>query len=77
MYVRMFWSYLPTFAQLETLLIGNPNKLWEKTADGDESHVYRYMNVWGSGGAHSTYFKIVDEIIKYNKYKAKTKLCNV
>ena len=56
-------SYLPTFAQLETLLIGNPNKLWEKTADGDESHVYRYMNVWGSGGAHSTYFKKIDEII--------------
>ena len=56
-------SYLPTFAQLETLLIGDPNKLWEKTADGDESHVYRYMNVWGSGGAHSTYFKKIDEII--------------
>ena len=39
-------SYLPTFAQLETLLIGDPNKLWKKTANGDESHVYRYMNVW-------------------------------
>lgn len=56
-------SYLPTFAQLETLLIGDPNKIWEKTTDGDESHVYRYMNVWGSGGAHSTYFKKIDEII--------------
>ena len=56
-------SYLPTFAQIETLLKGDPNKLWEKTANGDESHVYRYMNVWGSGGAHSTYFKKIDEII--------------
>ena len=56
-------SYLPTFAQLETLLLGDPNKLWEKTPNGDESHVYRYMNVWGSGGAHSTYFKKIDEII--------------
>ena len=56
-------SYLPTFAQLETLLTGDPNKLWEKNPDGDESHVYRYMNVWGSGGAHSTYFKKIDEII--------------
>ena len=56
-------SYLPTFAQLETLLTGDPNKLWEKNSDGDESHVYRYMNVWGSGGAHSTYFKKIDEII--------------
>lgn len=56
-------SYLPTFAQLETLLVGDPNILWNKTSDGDESHVYRYMNVWGSGGAHSTYFKKIDEII--------------
>ena len=56
-------SYLPTFAQLETLLTGDPNLIWEKTSEGDESHVYRYMNVWGSGGAHSTYFKKIDEII--------------
>lgn len=56
-------SYLPTFAQLETLLIGDPNVIWEKTTEGDERHVYRYMNVWGSGGAHSTYFKKIDEII--------------
>ncbi len=56
-------SYLPTFANLETLLKGDPNKLWEKDKYGHESHVYRYMNVWGSGGAHKTYFKKVDEII--------------
>ena len=56
-------SYLPTFAQVETLLIGDPTVIWEKTTEGDESHVYRYMNVWGSGGAHSTYFKKIDEII--------------
>jgi SAM-dependent methyltransferase len=32
--------------------------------DGEnEIHVDREMNVWGSGGAHDTYFKIVDEII--------------
>ncbi len=56
-------SYLPTFAKLNTLLTGDPNLIWEKTEKGDESHVYRYMNVWGSGGAHNTYFKKVDEII--------------
>lgn len=56
-------SYLPTFAHLETLLIGDPNKIREIDKDGHETHVYRYMNVWGSGGAHSTYFKKVDEII--------------
>ena len=56
-------SYLPTFAQLDTLLKGDPNKIWQKNEEGHESHVYRYMNVWGSGGAHSTYFKKVDQII--------------
>jgi len=56
-------SYLPTFAQLDTLLKGDPNKLREEDEEGHETHVYRYMNVWGSGGAHSTYFKKVDEII--------------
>jgi hypothetical protein len=28
-----------------------------------EIHVDREMNVWGSGGAHSAYFKVVDAII--------------
>lgn len=33
-------------------------------ADGEnEIHVDRVMNVWGSGGARDTYFKVVDEII--------------
>ena len=31
--------------------------------DEPEKHVDREMNVWGSGGAHSTYFKVIDEII--------------
>lgn len=56
-------SYLPTFARLDTLLTGDPNKLRMEDENGHETHVYRYMNVWGSGGAHSTYFKKVDEII--------------
>ena len=66
-------SYLPTFAQLDTLLKGDPTKLREHDEDGHETHVYRYMNVWGSGGAHSTYFKKVDEIIiaLFNKPIAK------
>lgn len=56
-------SYLPTFAQLDILLTGNPNLLRKEDQEGHETHVYRYMNVWGSGGAHRTYFKKVDEII--------------
>lgn len=56
-------SYLPTFAKIDELMFGNPNSL-RMIADGEnEIHVDREMNVWGSGGAHDTYFKIVDEII--------------
>jgi hypothetical protein len=54
-------SYLPMFNVLSTLLFGNaPFSRVDET--GVELLVNRGMNVWGSGGAHSTYFK-VDEII--------------
>ena len=56
-------SYLPMFQRVEELLFGNPNVLWEIKPGEPEIHVNRAMNVWGSGGAHSTYFKKVDEII--------------
>ncbi len=56
-------SYSPTFRHLDELIFGNPNILWEKPEGAAELHVDRKMNVWGSGGAHSTYFKKVDEII--------------
>lgn len=56
-------SYLPTLSNLEELIFGNPEFLWKKDSHGHESHVYRYMNVWGSGGAHKTYFKKIDAII--------------
>jgi len=56
-------SYLPTFAKIEELIFGNPEAL-RMVADGaDEIHVDREMNVWGSGGAHDTYFKVIDEIL--------------
>lgn len=55
-------SYLPTFLQLDELLFGNPLVL--KSEEGEtEKHVDREMNVWGSGGAHSTYFKVIDQVI--------------
>lgn len=56
-------SYLPTFIQLEELIFGNPLILETNSPNDIEKHVNREMNVWGSGGAHSTYFKVVDEII--------------
>lgn len=56
-------SYLPTLKNIETLLFGDPNKLRDIAISDTEIHVNREMNVWGSGGAHSTYFKVIDEII--------------
>jgi SAM-dependent methyltransferase len=56
-------SYLPTFAKVEELIFGNPEALRMIGAGEDEIHVDREMNVWGSGGAHDTYFKVVDEIL--------------
>lgn len=55
-------SYLPTFRAVEELIFGNP--LCLQAGEGEEEkHVDREMNVWGSGGAHASYFKKVDEII--------------
>lgn len=56
-------SYLPMFKNIETLLFGNPNKLRDIGQNEEEIHVNREMNVWGSGGAHTTYFKVIDDII--------------
>ena len=56
-------SYIPTFRHLDELIFGNPNILWKVAKGMEEKHVDREMNVWGSGGAHSTYFKKIDEII--------------
>jgi SAM-dependent methyltransferase len=56
-------SYLPTFLELDELIFGNPLVLKTNASDETEKHVHREMNVWGSGGAHSTYFKVIDKII--------------
>ncbi len=56
-------SYLPTFSKIEELIFGNPSVLRAIANGEDEVHVDREMNVWGSGGAHDTYFKVIDEII--------------
>jgi hypothetical protein len=55
-------SYLPLFNVVDTLLFGNP-RIARVDETGSELLVNRGMNVWGSGGAHNTYFKKVDEII--------------
>jgi hypothetical protein len=55
-------SYLPTFRRVDELIFGDPEALKHVAFGDDEQHVDRVMNVWGSGGAHSTYFKAVDDI---------------
>jgi hypothetical protein len=56
-------SYLPTFRRAEELIFGDPIALKHVAAGDDEQHVDRTMNIWGSGGAHATYFNVVDDII--------------
>lgn len=56
-------SYLPTFTRLKELIFGNTFMLNINAPHEPEKHVHREMNVWGSGGAHSTYFKVIDQII--------------
>lgn len=56
-------SYIPMFRKMEDLLFGNAVILRNIGEHEDELHVDREMNVWGSGGAHAEYFKVVDEII--------------
>jgi hypothetical protein len=55
-------SYLPMFGVLPTLLFGNP-RTPRIDPSGFETMVNRAMNVWGSGGAHKTYFKKLDEVV--------------
>lgn len=56
-------SYMPLFCEMDELLFGNANILRNVAVGESELHVDREMNVWGSGGAHDTYFKVVDDII--------------
>ncbi|MBX9669322.1 MAG: class I SAM-dependent methyltransferase [Candidatus Obscuribacterales bacterium] len=56
-------SYIPTFRNLEELIFGNPEILTNVKPEMPELHVDREMNVWGSGGAHTSYFKKIDEVI--------------
>jgi hypothetical protein len=57
-------SYFQTFTWVKDLIYGKANKLWDRGVKDPEIHVDRTMNVWGSGGAHGTYFKVIDEIVR-------------
>jgi SAM-dependent methyltransferase len=58
-------SYIPTFRKVDQLMFGNPNILKSDLLNTTEIHVDREMNVWGSGGAHTAYFKKIDQIIMH------------
>jgi hypothetical protein len=56
-------SYIPTLRKLDDLIFGDPLVLKKPVNEKEEKHVDREINVWGSGGAHAAYFRVVDEII--------------
>ncbi|MBT8255592.1 MAG: class I SAM-dependent methyltransferase [Bacteroidia bacterium] len=56
-------SYIPTFRRVDELMFGNALIFKSSIPSSHEIHVDREMNVWGSGGAHSAYFKKIDEIV--------------
>ncbi|MBI45294.1 MAG: polyketide synthase [Candidatus Marinimicrobia bacterium] len=56
-------SYLPLLSNLKSIISKNTNLVWKRDKTGNEIHVNRGMNVWGSGGAHKYYFKQIDKII--------------
>ncbi len=57
-------SYIPTLRKLDELIFGNAALLRTNEVGKEEVHVDRAMNVWGSGGAHAAYFRVVDSIIE-------------
>lgn len=57
-------SYLPMLNRANDLLIGDCEFIWDRDHNNHELHINRSMNVWGSGGAHKTYFKKIDNLFK-------------
>ena len=56
-------SYLPLLKNLDQLISKNDNLVWKRDNSGNELHINRSMNVWGSGGAHKFYFRKINNII--------------
>ncbi len=58
-------SYQPIFSNLDEIIFKGKNPTDFKDKDNNELHVNRRLNVWGSGGAHKTYFNKIDKIIEH------------
>ncbi|EDP97045.1 class I SAM-dependent methyltransferase [Kordia algicida OT-1] len=56
-------SYIPIMNHMETYLTGDFLPFFKQDHLGNEQHVFRGMNVWGSGGSHATYFNKFDAVL--------------
>lgn len=56
-------SYTPIMRHMETYLTGDFLPFFEQDHLGNEQHVFRGINVWGSGGSHATYFNKFDAVL--------------
>ena len=56
-------SYQPIFSSLDKIIFKGKNPTDYRDDNNNELHVNRRLNVWGSGGAHKTYFNKIDGII--------------
>jgi SAM-dependent methyltransferase len=56
-------SYMPIMCHQETYLTGDFLPFFEQDHLGNEQHVFRGINVWGSGGSHATYFNLFDTVL--------------
>lgn len=56
-------SYLPIMTNVDKYLWGDFNQYFKRDHEGNEQHVFRTINVWGSGGSHRTYFRKIDTIL--------------
>jgi hypothetical protein len=56
-------SYMPIMRHKETYLTGDFLPFFQQDHLGNEQHVFRGINVWGSGGSHATYFNKFDAVL--------------
>ncbi|WP_298424300.1 class I SAM-dependent methyltransferase [uncultured Kordia sp.] len=56
-------SYTPIMRHMETYLTGDFLPFFQQDRLGNEQHVFRGINVWGSGGSHATYFNKFDAVL--------------
>ena len=57
-------SYQPIFSNLDKIIFKGKIPTDFRDDNNNELHVNRRLNVWGSGGAHKTYFNKIDKIIE-------------